>query len=76
MLCILLQRFLRVRHFCLEYSESNETDDSDKEESDRLGSRSGSFGTCGTGSGGLLYGIKLPAGVTPAGNDGSFDGGG
>ena len=53
-----------------------DSDDSGEEEYDKLGSESGSFCTCGTGLGGLLHDIEFTVGVTLAGYDGPFDGGG
>ena len=41
-----------------------ESDESDKEEYDKLGSESGSTGKYGTGSGGLLRGLGITLGVT------------
>ena len=49
------------RHLRLLYSSSNESDDSDEEESDKLGSESGSTGMYGTQ---LLCGIGINLGVT------------
>ena len=43
---------------------SYESDDSDEEESDELGSESGSSGRYGTGLGGLSHGVGIPLGFT------------
>ena len=51
------------RHL-LGYPESDDSDESKKEESDELGSESGSFGTFSTRLGGLLCGLRLPVGRT------------
>ena len=57
---------------------SDESDDSDEEESDKLGSESGSDGTCGTGLGGFTrilgfaLGIKLSADESCDGDRGSL----
>ena len=48
----------------LEYLSCNESDELGEEESDRLGSESGSAGIFGTVFGGLLHGIGLTSGVT------------
>ena len=42
---------------------SNESDDSDQEESEKLGSESGSARTYGTRLGGFLRGLGFPLGV-------------
>ena len=55
--------FFFVNHLCLEYSPSGESDESDKEESDKLGSESGSVGTFGAGFDGLLRIVGFPLGV-------------
>ena len=67
-----------MRRLCLEHAGSDESDESNKEEYKKLGSKSGSFGTCGTCLGGLLSGEEFPVGVILAVLDGSFggDGGG
>ena len=56
--------FIFVRHIHLEYSSSNDSGEFDKEEYDKLGHKSGSAGTFGTGLGGLLHGIGLTVGAT------------
>ena len=43
---------------------SDESDEYEKEESDKLGSESGSAGTFGVGFGGLLRGVGFPLVVT------------
>ena len=43
---------------------SIDLDESNKEESNKLGSESGSAGKFGTGLGGLLRGVELPLDVT------------
>ena len=43
---------------------SDDSDEPDEEESEKLGSESGSAGTFGTRFGGLLHGIGLTLGVT------------
>ena len=53
-----------ARPFILEYSFSDESDDYDEEESDKLGPESGPAGTLVTGLGGLLYGLGFNLGVT------------
>ena len=60
----------------LEYLDSDESNESDKEESNKLGSESGSIGTYGTGLGGLLGGVEFPVGVMLPGNDLPFNGDG
>ena len=69
LLRLLLQRFLPLCCIRLEYLESDQSDEPEKEESKELGSESGSFGTCITGLGGFLRGIEFPVDVTLAGND-------
>ena len=66
--------FLLVRNDCLKQPESNESDDFFKEESDELGSESGSFGMSGTCLGGLLHDAAFYVGVTPVGGDWPFNG--
>ena len=56
-LFILFERLL-----LLEYLSPYESDESDKYESDKLGSESGSAGSSGTGLDGLLRGVRLPLG--------------
>ena len=51
------------------------SDESDEEESEKLGSESGLSGTFGTRFGGLSRGSVLPLGVTLSADD-SFDGDG
>ena len=52
---------------------SDESDDSDKEEYDKLGSESGSACTHSTGLGGLLCGLGINLGVTISADE-SWDG--
>ena len=76
MLRLLIQHYLRVYNLCLKHPGSDESDESDEEEFYKLGSGSGSFGTCGIGLDGLLHGVELFLGVKFAGDDKSFGGGG
>ena len=48
---------------------SDESDESEKEESDGLGPESRSAGTYGTGLGGLSLGVGIPLGVTLSSDD-------
>ena len=52
----------------------DESDYSDEEEYDRLGSESGSAGTFGTGLGGLPRGLGFPLGVTLSADESCGDG--
>ena len=49
-----------VRSLSLQYSLYNESDKSNEEEYEKIGSGSGSAGTVRNILGGLLYGIGLP----------------
>ena len=62
--------------FIPSYPESNNSDESDEEESNELGSDSVSFGTCGTWSSGLLRYISFSVGVTHVCGYWLFNGGG
>ena len=53
-----------AHHLCLEYSSSDDSDESNKEEFDELGYESRSTGTFSTGLSGLLCGEGFPLGVT------------
>ena len=53
-----------VRCLCLEYLSSDESDESYKEEYEKLGSESGSYSMFGNGLGWLLHGVGLHLGVT------------
>ena len=66
-------RFLCIRHDCLTYQKSNESDEYDTEESNELGSQSRSFGTCVTCLGELFIYIALYVCVMPVGGDCTFD---
>ena len=75
---VLIWRFFLsffVRFLCLDYSLSDKSDESDKQESDELGSASGSACTYSTGLGGLLYGARFHLGVTIS-SDESYNGDG
>ena len=63
---LLLSFFLLffVRRSILQYLSSDELEESDKEESDELGSESGLSCTFGTGLGGLLHAVGFYLGVT------------
>ena len=52
------------RCICLDYLSSDESDVSDKEEYDELGSKSGSAGKFVNGLGGFFCGVVFPSGVT------------
>ena len=68
-------RFLCVRRVSCKHPNSDESYESDKEESNELGSESGLFGTFRTCLGGLLHDISFAVGVRPAGSDLPFNGG-
>ena len=73
---VLLWRFFLlflIHSLNLEYSSSDELYESKEEESDELGSESGSAGTSGTILGGLLRGAGFPLDVMIS-NDDSYDG--
>ena len=59
--CFYLSFFIRC--LPLEYLSYDQSDETDKEESDKLGCESGSAGTFVTVLGGLLHGVVLPSGV-------------
>ena len=60
---IVLRCLFFVRCPPLGYPESDESYESDKEESNELGSESGSYGTFSNGLGGLLYGVGFTVGM-------------
>ena len=61
-----------VRRISLGYLSSDESEESDKEDSEKPGSESGSAGMFGTVLGRLLHGIGLPLGFKLFADD-SFD---
>ena len=63
LLRLLLQSLLPVHRPRLEYPESDELDGFDGEESDKLGSESGSIGPYVTSLAGLLHGVEYSVGV-------------
>ena len=65
----LLQHLFFVHRPSLGYPESNDSDESNKEESDELGYESGSSGKFGTGLCGLLCGVGFYIGMTIYIND-------
>ena len=69
--CLFLFFFARPLH--LEYSPTDESDEFDEEESDKLGSESRSYGTFGTVLVGLLRGVGFSLDVTISVDD-SCDG--
>ena len=76
LLCLFPWILLRVCPDCLKFPGSDELDESDKEESYELGSKSRSFGTCGMFLGRLLNDIAFSIVVLPVGSDCQFGGGG
>ena len=65
--------FFFVCHLCLEYLSSDESDESNKEEYDELGYKSGSAVTIITRLCWLLHGAGLPFGVTLSSDDSCND---
>ena len=76
LLRLVLCRLLCVCLICLEHAGYDESDETEEEESDKLGYIPGSFGTCGTGLCMLVGGVKFSVYVTFTGNVGSFAGAG
>ena len=70
------QFFLCLRRASLKCPELDESDESNKEKSNELGSESGSFGTCGDCLGGFLSDVLFVVGGNPIDYDWPFNGGG
>ena len=67
--------FIFIHSFCLEYSSNDEPDESNKEEYEKIGSKSGSAVTFGNRLSGLLLCVELYLCVTIS-DDESCDGDG
>ena len=61
--------YLLLRWLHLEYLSSDEFSESNEEQSDKLGSKSGLAGMFSTLLGGFLCGVRLPYGVTVFADD-------